>query len=121
MAMELGNLTFNEWVPDDYTNPLPVRATAAAQTNGGTAFYSWGIYEVGQTITIKWDAMSKTLFDSLVSLFRADAATTWKPENGYSYGVQILDIDGALVTTQDNAYRQSITLTLLVLTRTAII
>ena len=120
MSMQLGSLIFNEWVPDEYDLPLPVRSAASVDTNGGVAFFSWGIRDVGQKITISWDAMTKTLFESLVALMVADASVVWLPEDGFSYTVQVLDVEGTLVTTYDNAYRQKVSVVLLIVGKEAL-
>lgn len=117
MAMTLGGVSFADWVPDDYTLPQPVRSTAAVDTYGGSAFFSWGIISVGQKVTISWDAMTKALYDQLMALLVADAAVTWLPEDSYSYTVQITDLNGTLVTTFANAYRQKVTLTMIIMAK----
>lgn len=118
--MKIGTINITDWLADDYTLPRPIRSTAAVDTMGGVAFFSWGIKNVGQDIDVNWDVMSKTLFDQLDALFVADAATTWEPDDGYVYTVEITNLSGQLITTFANAYRQKVRLQMTILGRAVI-
>lgn len=120
MSMKLGSLTFSDWVPDDYDLPLPQKFSAKVTTLSGLSFFSWGTIDVGQEISISWDVMSKTLFEQLSTLLVSDTELTWLPEDGYTYQVQLTSLDGTLVTTFDNAWRQKVSIKLIIISKEVI-
>lgn len=120
--MTLGSLTFNTYRPDDFTIPTARRATAVLETYGGLAFFSWGIFTVGQKINITWDIMDATLFGQLDTLLQADSSVLWKPQINAAkgYTVEITNLSGKLVAGAESPYRRDVVLELLIIAEVTI-
>ena len=123
MAMVLGGYTFP-------VNPssidgmfTKVRSTAYMQTYSSCAFFSWGVFIAGKTIPLDWDYMPRTMFDALQTLLESDDTLGFDPdlENGKTYTVEILSLNGKYYLTQGNtidtevAYRKDVKLELLIM------
>lgn len=97
MRMSLGNYTFAR-NPNRCGLLTPVRHTASVQTYGGVAFFSWGLMTVGKQIRLDWDLCENAQFDSMRSIYLADASVLWNPKDGSgkSYSVEVTACDGQL-------------------------
>jgi len=117
MALTLGSYTF----AINPNEPVPIiaeeRRGSAIKTLGGVAFFSWGSFQAGQEIKLPWSFMSTTQYDELSALLTADAQVVWDPENGSTYNVEILSLNGEyhLSAGADAAYRKNVELKLLIM------
>lgn len=92
MAMTLGGYTFA-------LNPLdsvPVigkeKRASVIDTLGGVAYFSWGLFQEGQIVPLKWNKCSTAQFNQLKTLYEANAEIVWDPENGNTYNVEIISL-----------------------------
>jgi len=94
MAMTLGGYTFTQ----NPCEPLPViteeRRAQAEKTLGGAEFFSWGSFIAGVELELYWTSMPTGQYGDLLTLLKADAKVVWNPENGSTYNVQILSLNG---------------------------
>jgi|LGOV01.1.fsa_nt_gb hypothetical protein len=118
--MSLGGTTFAS--NPSKINPVigPERKVAKVATYSSVAFFSWGASIVGRVITLSWELMPTAQYAALQTLYAADAAVVWDPQDGSgkTYNVEILDLTGdyfvMLADAADN-HRQNVTLPLLIL------
>jgi len=121
MAMTLGAYTF----AINPNEPVPIitgeRRTGDIKTLGGVAFFSWGVFIPGQKIPLPWSFMSTAQFDSLLAIRDADAQVVWDPENGSTYNVEVLSLNGEyhLDAGAGAAYRKNVEMILLIMSEVA--
>jgi hypothetical protein len=114
-AMTLGGYTF--WRnPTQFDIPKDYRSSDTANTYSGVMFFSWGIFTDGQEITLEWDWMTDTMFNTLQTLLEQDTAHNWNSQLGTSYVVQILKLEGKYLESalSDAPWRRNVKLTLLI-------
>ena len=118
VKMELGDYTF-DWNPTQFTEPKKTRIVSVIQTYASVVSFSWGCFNEGQVIEIEWEWMKEAQYDSLQTLIEADAEVEWNPQDGYTYQVQILDLEGKYFDSslEDAPYRKDVRLTLVVMSR----
>lgn len=94
--MILGGLTFNR-NPTKMTMIIPDKHCAYEKTYSSVAFFSWGTSIVGKELELEWTNMRSSDFDSLDTMFRADAEVNFNPQagTGKTYTVNIVSLDGA--------------------------
>jgi len=116
--MILGAYTFAK-NPSDATLPNQQRVAHEAETLGGVQFFSWGATIAGKKITLKWDFMLTTQFNSLQTLLEADAGVTFEPGDGETYNVQMLRLNGAYFLDNEAAaeLRKQVTLELVIISQ----
>jgi len=121
MAMTLGSYTF----AINPNEPVPIiteeRRGSSIKTLGGVAFYSWGTFIAGQEIVLPWSFMPTAQYGELLSLLTADAQVVWDPENGSTYNVEILSLNGEyhLSAGAGAAYRKNVEMKLLIISEVA--
>ncbi len=118
--MSLGAYTFES----NPAEPLDVikkyRSCSHVGTYSDVGFFSWGPAIKGKTITLKWSYMSLAQFDSLKTLYEADATVVFNPQDGSgkTYNVEILSFDGEYhidMTGPIAEYRKNISMALLIM------
>ena len=70
------------------------RRAQAEKTLGGAEFFSWGCFIAGVELELFWTSMPTAQYADLLTLLKADAQVVWNPENGSTYNVQILSLNG---------------------------
>jgi len=118
MAMILGSYTFAQ-PPATCTIPAARRRASGIETLGGMAFFSWGVFDAGEEVTLKWRYMSTTMFNAIYALLLADAQVVWDPETGATYNVEIMGFTGeflhsALATAPN---KKNVTLKLVIISK----
>ena len=113
--MVLGSYTF-AWNPSAFPMITKKRSAAGVETVGGVEFFSWGMFYAGQVITLSWSFMPTAQFTQLQTILEADAETTFAPQTGTTYTVQVMGLTGAahIDQTSGAAYRKDVTLELLI-------
>jgi len=117
MAMQLGSYTFTQ----NPCEPMPViteeRRAKSIKTLGGVAFFSWGTFIQGQEVPLNWTSIPTAQYTQLLSLLNADAVLVWDPENGSTYNVEILSLNGDyhLSTGAGASYRKNVKMVLLIM------
>ena len=117
MAMQLGSYTFMQ----NPCEPMPViteeRRADTVKTLGGVAFFSWGTFIEGQQVPLNWTAMPTAQYTQLLSLLNADAELVWDPENGSTYNVEIVSLNGDYHISAGTgaAYRKNVEMLLLIM------
>lgn len=121
--MSLGSYTFAV-NPAELTGMFKKeRCSAHVQTYASVAFFSWGVSVIGKVITLEWEYMPRTMFDSLQGLVEADETLILNPdlESSKTYNVEIVSLNGKYYQTQGNtidtqvAYRKDVKLELLIM------
>lgn len=121
--MSLGSYTFAV-NPADLTGMFTKeRDSAHVKTYASVAFFSWGVSIIGKVITLEWEYMPRTMFDSLQGLVEADDTLIFNPdlESSKTYNVEIVSLNGKYYQTQGNtidtevAYRKDVKLELLIM------
>ena len=121
--MSIGTLTFTH-NPSGLNLPIKRRFVSAVDTFESVAVFSWGASIVGIRLTLTWDFMLTSDFDSLESLFVADTPIVFDPTTGaFTYTVEIMNLSGAIFIdpTASAPYRKDVTLELLVISETAVV
>lgn len=72
------------------------KACAKQMTYTSAAFFSWGTSIIGKEITLEWPYMTGDEFDALDTIFKADAAVVFDPNDGIgkTYNVEMSSFDG---------------------------
>jgi len=119
MAMSLGGYTFAV-NPANSTLPVKRRMGLPIETLTGVEMFSWGVVIAGARMTLEWEFMPTAEFNSIESLYIADAAVAWNPENGHTYSVEILNLTGAyhIYSTSVSPYWKDVKLELMILSQT---
>ena len=91
--MTLGAYTFT-LNPEKADMPLAEKRASSEQTLGASAYFSWGTFLIGSTITLEWSYMPVAMFAELNSLNQADTQVVFNPGSGTSYNVEILSLKG---------------------------
>jgi hypothetical protein len=114
--MTLGAVTFTQ-NPESMTYIQPEKSATAIKTYEGTAFFSWGTFQIGQEVTLKWGFCPSALYSSLLTLLGNDAAVTFDPENSHTYTVELMSLEGAYFvgSSTTTPYRKDVVLKLLIL------
>ena len=121
--MSLGSYVFAV-NPADLTGMFTKeRSSAHVKTYASVGFFSWGVSIVGKVITLEWEYMPRSMFDSLQTLLETDSMLILNPdlESGKTYYVEIVRLDGKYYQTQGNvidgtdAYRKDVRLELLIM------
>lgn len=114
--MTLGATTFTQ-NPESMTYIQPELAATSKRTLGGVAVFSWGAFQVGQAVTLRWSYCRSALYTALHGIVSADAAVTFDPENGHTYTVRALSIKGEYTvgTTATVPFRKNVELVLVIL------
>ena len=115
--MTLGGVTLPDvYCPIDLTIPRPKTYIAIMQTYTGIKVYNWGSILAGKELDLKWDVMTKTLFDSLDTLYQAGASVVFNPDlvSGKTFNVVISDFEGKLIYGQDLTKRIDCTMKLII-------
>jgi hypothetical protein len=118
--MQLGAYIF-ALNPSDCTVPKPERSAAAINTLGGVAFMSWGSFQAGQRVYLKWEYCSVAQFDAFQGLIEDDASIVWDPDvddgTNTLYDVEILSLNGDYFLDQSQAavHRRNVSLQLVIL------
>ena len=115
--MILGGVTFpGVYCPIDMTVPRPTTNIAVMQTYTGIKLFNWGSILAGKEIDMKWDVMTKALFDSLDTVYRAGASVVFNPDlvSGAAYNVVITEFDGKLLYGQDLVKRVDCTMKIVI-------
>ena len=118
--MVLGGYTFADHPSDIDGMMVKQKSCAEVQTYSSVAFFSWGVSLVGKIIEMSWDYMTCDQYDSLKTLFEADAAVVFDPQDGSTktYNVQIKDLTGKynlMLTHDDSDYRKNVKLQILIM------
>jgi hypothetical protein len=111
----LGSYTF--WRnPDKFTIPKSSKVFATVPTFTDEAYFSWGMFLVGQRIVLEWDWMTSDMFDELQDILETDAAVVWDPQTDVTYDVQVLELDGTYVEKSllDADWRRAVRLSLMI-------
>ena len=114
-AMTLGGYTF--WRnPEQFDEPRLRKFASEVQTYGGVAYFSWGTFLAGQKCVLQWSWMNETMWDQLQTLLEDDTQKVWNPQDGNTYNVEIMRLDGAYVKSAllDASWRQDVQLELLI-------
>lgn len=87
---------------------------AAVETYSSAAFFNWGLTIVGKKLTLTWNIMSSTEFDTLDTLYQGEGPLVFDPQNGSgkTYNVQIMSLNGEYCAFVN---RQNVEMTLLIL------
>ena len=117
--MSLGGYTF-ECNPSDPTLVKPEKSASWEETYSSVAFFSWGVGINGKVLALMWEYMPSLMFDELDTLYRADAAVVFDPQDdeGKTYNVEILELDGKYfqsLKVDAEVLRKDVKLTLLIL------
>jgi hypothetical protein len=118
--MQLGNYTF-DWPPSAMTIIKPDKYCSDVLTFDSVGFFSWGMAIVGKKLTLRWNYMSVDQYESLHTLYAADAPVVFDPddESGNTYTVEIINLQGEYyIHPEINAsgiFRKNIELELLIL------
>ena len=117
--MILGSYTF---VQDPIKMDVlgPDKFCSHVQTYSGVGYFSWGTTIVGKVVEMSWDYMRADEYDSLMTLYTADAPVVFDPQDGTgkTYNVEIENLSGRyymFLETGDTKYRRDVTLKLLIL------
>jgi hypothetical protein len=92
-----------------------------AKTYDGVVFFSWGKTIVGKEISLGWNAMPSTMFDSIDTFIGAETTVIWKPEitgSTVTYEVNFLGLNGAYWISPEssaNYYRRNCNLRMLIM------
>ena len=118
--MSLGGYTFDSNPSDINEIMIPIKRCASIETYTSAAFFSWGASLVGKKITFSWNYMTCDMFDSLNTLYQADASVVFNPQDGSSktWNVEIISLTGKYhlgLTHDDNDWRSSVKMELLIL------
>lgn len=71
------------------------KSCAKVMTYTSVAFFSWGTSIIGKDIILEWPYMEGDEFDSLDTIFKADAQIVLDPNDGGSnYNIQMAALDG---------------------------
>jgi hypothetical protein len=116
MAFSLGGYTFAV-NPANATLPVKRRMGLPVETLTGVEMFSWGVIITGAKITLEWEFIPTAEFDSLEALYVADAVVAFNPENGHTYNVEILSLEGAyhLYSTNVSPYRKDVKMELMII------
>lgn len=119
MAMTLGAYNFAINPNEPVSIITHERRTSSVKTLGGIEFFSWGSFLPGQEITLPWSFMPTAMYTSLLGLLTANAQVVWDPENGSTYNVEILSLNGEyhLSAGAGAAYRKNVELKLLIMSQ----
>jgi hypothetical protein len=118
--MTLGAYTFSS-NPSDVGDIIGKKKSCATQqTYSSVAFFSWGMFIAGVEVELSWDYMSCDQFDALYTLYQADAAIVWDPQDGSSktYNVEITYLTGGYfigIPHSDDYERREVKLRILIL------
>lgn len=114
--MVLGGYTF-VYNPTTCTIPREIKSYSHVQLYSGEAYFSWDTSLVGQRIDIYWEWMQVAQWNNLYALLQADAQTTWQPQDGHTYNVEVLELDGAYLDSSllEATLRKDVTLKLLIM------
>jgi hypothetical protein len=116
----LGSYTFAQHPSDINEMMKAVKECAHVKTYSSVAFFSWGTSLVGKIIEMTWEYMSCDQYDSIDTLYQADAQIVFDPQDGSSktYNVEIVEFNGKYhlgLTHDDNDYRKNIKLQILIM------
>ena len=81
------------------------------------AYFSWGSDIVGKKIELRWAAMPAAMFESLDTIYQADAAVVWTPTDvvgSTTYNVRLIAFSAEYIPG-DLLYRGNTVVTLLIL------
>ena len=112
-AFVLSSYTF-EANPESMDPPESKKTVAEVGTYAGSAVFQWGASIVGQSIVLSWPAMSTTMYNQLRTLYISTEEVTFNPQESYTYGVIVTNLDGKYYKAALNsiAYRKDVELTL---------
>lgn len=120
----MGNMVLGSYTFDSNPGNMPIiqeaLAVAYQTTWGGVAVFSWDATYAGVKLTLEWDFMTTSQYDSLMTIYKAGAAVVWDPQDGggKTFQVMVLDLAGEYHLYFENAvgnYRKNVKLTLLIL------
>lgn len=105
--------------PSDATLLNKKRLANEAETIGGVQFYSWGSTVEGRKVTLSWDYMLTTQFNSIQTLLENDTEVSFQPGDGNTYNVQILRLNGKyfLDNTNSAELRKNVRLELIIMSQ----
>lgn len=114
-TMILGIYTFSH-NPSEMTVLKAHRIIHAAETVGGVEFFSFGVFNAGQKVFVKWKYCPVAVWNQLVSLESDDDSKVFTPGDGHTYNVQIMGLNGEyFVDTASSAvWRKNVELVLVV-------
>jgi hypothetical protein len=116
--MVLGTYTFIK-NPSEMSVITPVRDSSGVKTYSSSAFFSWGATVAGQTISMRFNFISITQYASFLSLLEADASVVFNPNDGtgYTYNVEITNLQGDYFVKLDTGVRQNVIVDLFILSK----
>lgn len=93
---------------------------ASVQTYSNVAFFTWGTSIIGKEITLGWPFMTAAEFDALDTIFKADVAFVFNPNDGcsHTYNVNMTALDGDYLvgrTLSAPSTRKNVKMTLLIM------
>lgn len=93
--MVLGSYTFAA-NPSNMPAINKVLDIAYTKTYSSVATFSWGTSYVGLELTLKWEHMRNTQWDSLDAIYQADADVVFDPQDGESktFNVHVVSFNG---------------------------
>jgi hypothetical protein len=118
--MKLGTYTFTD-NPEEFIDIIAQKHSASVDTYTTVAYFSWGMLIDGKEIILEWDYMSKAQFDALDTLYQADTATVFDPQDGKgnTYNVEITNLEGQYFVSPEvtgaRDYRKNVKMSLLIL------
>jgi hypothetical protein len=117
--MSLNSITL-EMNPSEFTMPRPKRYVAWKPTYSSIGFFSWGTLIAGVEISLKWPFMTTSQFATLDTIYKADAAVVWNPQDGTSktFNVEVADLSADYHIKLDNAagnFRKNVEMLLVIL------
>jgi len=117
--MVLGGYTFVLNPLDSVPMVNKAKRANAIDTLGGVAYFSWGTFQGGQVVPLKWNKCPTAQFNQLKTLFEADAQVVWNPEDGSTYNVEIMSLAGDyhLSAGAGAAYRKNVEMKLLIMSK----
>jgi len=103
--------------PESCEMPIEEKRASTIKTLGGAAYFSWGTFLPGTTLTLKWSYMSVAMFSQLETKNEADNQVVFNPGSGTSYNVEIQNLKGAwfLDQTASAQFRKNIELELVII------
>jgi len=117
----LGGYTF-EGNPEKMTPPESKKTVAEVDTYSGSAIFQWPALIVGQKTKLTWPSMTETMYAQLRTLYLSQDAAAFVPDDGYTYQVIVVDLDGEYFKYVLNSipFRKDVELTLNIRSQTAV-
>jgi hypothetical protein len=120
----MANIIIGSFNPTRYPSEMTmIRAEkfcAHVLTYSSVAYFTWGTSIKGKEVVVQWPLMLQSEFDSLDTLFQANAAIVFNPNtgSGKTYNAEITKLDGKYFmfhTSGTTIFRKDVAATLLIL------